>query len=66
MHGTPPKKGVDCIDPAKPNWRKELTVASSSPPVTELLQAWGAGDQSALDRLVPIVYAERRLKRGSE
>jgi len=32
-------------------------MASSSPPVSEL-QAWGAGDQSALDRLVPIVYEE--------
>jgi RNA polymerase sigma-70 factor, ECF subfamily len=32
--------------------------------VTELLRAWSAGDRSALDRLVPIVYAE--LKRSAE
>jgi RNA polymerase sigma factor (TIGR02999 family) len=32
--------------------------------VTQLLQAWGAGDQAALDRLMPIVYAElHRLAR---
>jgi RNA polymerase sigma factor (TIGR02999 family) len=29
-------------------------------PVTELLLAWGAGDRSALDRLVPLVYRELR------
>ena len=26
--------------------------------VTKLLQAWNAGDQNALERLVPLVYAE--------
>jgi len=26
--------------------------------VTRLLRAWGAGDQAALDRLAPVVYAE--------
>ena len=36
----------------------------SSPPVTALLQAWSAGDRTALDRLVPLVHAElRRLAR---
>ncbi len=30
------------------------------PDVTGLLRAWGAGDAGALDRLVPIVYAELR------
>lgn len=29
-------------------------------PVTDLLLAWGAGDRSALDRLVPLVYRELR------
>jgi RNA polymerase sigma-70 factor, ECF subfamily len=29
--------------------------------ITELLAAWGGGDQSALERLIPLVYAE--LKR---
>jgi RNA polymerase sigma-70 factor, ECF subfamily len=33
--------------------------------VTRLLLAWGEGDQEALDRLVPFVYAElRRLAHG--
>lgn len=37
--------------------------------VTSLLQAWGDGDKDALDRLVPLVYAElrqaaRRYMRG--
>src|SRR5664279_1739787 len=32
--------------------------------VTELLQAWSRGDQSAFEQLAPIVYAElRRLAR---
>ncbi len=33
---------------------------SSSQPVTELLQAWSAGDEKALERLVPLVYGELR------
>jgi hypothetical protein len=38
--------------------------ASSSLEVTALLMAWGGGDQSALDRLVPLVHAElHRLAR---
>ena len=37
---------------------------SSSIELTCLLQAWSAGDSSALDRLAPIVYAElHRLAR---
>jgi len=32
----------------------------SQPSVTELLQAWSAGDQQALGRLVPMVYADLR------
>lgn len=33
--------------------------------VTQLLKDWSAGDQSALDRLMPLVYEElRRLARG--
>jgi RNA polymerase sigma factor (TIGR02999 family) len=36
----------------------------SRPHVTELLLAWGSGDRSALDELVPIVHQElRRLAR---
>jgi RNA polymerase sigma factor (TIGR02999 family) len=33
---------------------------SSPPGVTELLLAWGAGNQGALDALLPAVYAELR------
>jgi RNA polymerase sigma factor (TIGR02999 family) len=37
---------------------------SASPPVTDLLLAWSAGDQSSLSRLIPLVEAElRRLAR---
>jgi RNA polymerase sigma-70 factor (ECF subfamily) len=36
----------------------------SRPHVTELLLAWGSGDRSALDQLVPIIHEElRRLAR---
>jgi len=42
---------------------------SPSPPVTELLLAWGDGDESAFDQLVPLIHAElhrvaRRHMRG--
>ena len=33
---------------------------SGGPDVTGLLLAWGAGDPGALDRLLPVVYAELR------
>jgi RNA polymerase sigma factor (TIGR02999 family) len=33
-------------------------MATPTPSVTNLLQAWGGGDSAALDRLVPIVYDE--------
>jgi RNA polymerase sigma factor (TIGR02999 family) len=33
-------------------------MASSSNEVTQLLVAWGNGDQSALDQLMPLVYSE--------
>ena len=46
-----------------------MTEASSPPDVTELLLAWGGGDASALERLVPLVHQEltrvaRRLMAG--
>lgn len=31
-----------------------------APQITELLAAWGNGDRSALDRLIPLVYDELR------
>jgi len=37
----------------------------ASQDITRLLLAWGAGDQAALDELMPLVYAElRKLARG--
>jgi RNA polymerase sigma factor (TIGR02999 family) len=39
-------------------------VPVQEPPVTELLRAWSAGDDGALDRLIPVVEAElKRLAR---
>ena len=42
-----------------------MTRDPSPPPnITELLRAWGEGDQSALERLTPLVYGElHRLAR---
>lgn len=34
--------------------------------VTELLKAWGDGDREALDRLVPLVYAELRRRAAAQ
>ena len=40
-------------------------MAASPQEVTQLLLAWGGGDKEALDRLMPLVYAElRHLARG--
>jgi RNA polymerase sigma-70 factor, ECF subfamily len=33
-------------------------TAKHSPQITELLQAWGDGDESALEKLMPLVYDE--------
>ena len=36
-----------------------------TPDVTELLLAWGRGEESALEKLMPVVYQElRRMARG--
>jgi len=40
--------------------RQTFMDEASSPPVTQLLQAWSAGDEEALARLMPVVYAELR------
>jgi len=38
--------------------------SASSPDITRLLRAWGAGDDEALERLTPLVYEElRRIAR---
>src|SRR6266446_5635264 len=47
-----------------------VPIAKPSPrPVTELLLAWGRGDESAFQQLIPLVHAElhrlaRRFMRG--
>jgi RNA polymerase sigma-70 factor, ECF subfamily len=44
--------------------RKTPAAAESAPGVTDLLVAWGRGDASALEHLVPLVHGElRRLAR---
>src|SRR5262245_35789525 len=35
-----------------------MSETSAPLPVTQLLQAWRAGDQTALDQLLPMVHAE--------
>src|SRR5689334_7549795 len=46
-----------------PTWKTVMSTNSDCGP-TELLRAWGEGDGSALDRLVPLVYEElHRLAR---
>jgi RNA polymerase sigma-70 factor (ECF subfamily) len=39
---------------------EDLMVTSPSPQVSQLLLAWSQGDQTAFDRLVPLVHAELR------
>jgi RNA polymerase sigma factor (TIGR02999 family) len=40
-------------------------AAARTPDVTRLLEEWSAGREEALDRLLPVVYAElRRMARG--
>jgi len=47
------------LDPI--GWFQGTAVPTSTAPrVTALLQAWSAGDQTALDRLVPLVHSELR------
>lgn len=38
--------------------RKFFVAPSDSKEISILLKAWGSGDQAALDRLTPLVYAE--------
>ena len=42
-----------------------MTTSLLSAQVTQLLRSWSAGDQAALDKLIPLIYAElHRLARG--
>jgi DNA-directed RNA polymerase specialized sigma24 family protein len=43
---------------------RSLPAALNPPPVTDLLLAWGGGDESAFHQLIPLVHVElRRLAR---
>jgi hypothetical protein len=43
---------------------KTLVSMPASVEITALIRAWGGGDQTALDRLTPLVYDElRRIAR---
>src|SRR5690349_22284623 len=42
----------------------DTTMGASAQSVTELLVRWSAGDRSALDRLMPVVYAELKRLAG--
>ena len=43
---------------------KTLVSMPTSVEITALIRAWGGGDQTALDRLTPLVYDElRRIAR---
>lgn len=60
-HSVPRTSGMSSLDdgssPSDPQ-------AGEAHAVTGLLQAWGAGDDSALDALFPIVYGELRQRAG--
>src|SRR5512142_303360 len=46
------------------NSREGFVTPAGSPEITALIRAWGEGDQTALDRLPPLVYGElRRMAR---
>ena len=47
-------------DRTDPIIARNFMPTSESHEITQLLLAWGAGDQTALDRLVPLVYDELR------
>jgi RNA polymerase sigma-70 factor, ECF subfamily len=64
---------VGCVDQSGHHFALGVMANSSSPHnVTQLLRAWGEGDQSALDQLTPLVYdelhrlARRHLSRENE
>ena len=42
-------------------WEQGLSIDARSAEVTQLLKAWGSGDEAALGRLAELVYPELRL-----
>jgi RNA polymerase sigma factor (TIGR02999 family) len=61
----PLKKFVEPSESAENSGQRVVIVDANAPSeVTQLLLAWNKGDRDALDRLMPLVYAElRRLAR---
>jgi RNA polymerase sigma factor (TIGR02999 family) len=51
---------MECVRGRKSQRAPRGHVVSEDPPITELLDAWREGDRSALDRLIPLVYANLR------
>ena len=39
---------------------ERVSAPEAQPQITELLRAWGGGDDGALERLMPVVYSELR------
>jgi RNA polymerase sigma factor (TIGR02999 family) len=71
LTGWPPRRSLGAKDPEElptgfPATLRRAMTSSSSPKktVTVLLQAWGRGDRTALDALVPLIYGELRRKAG--
>jgi len=48
------------LEPTDWSIARNFMPTSESHEITQLLLAWGAGDQAALDRLAPLVYDELR------
>jgi RNA polymerase sigma-70 factor, ECF subfamily len=42
------------------HWKEAATMSSTQQEVSQLLRAWSEGDQSALEKLMPLVYEELR------
>jgi RNA polymerase sigma factor (TIGR02999 family) len=42
------------------HWKEAATMTSTPQEVSQLLRAWSEGDQTALDKLMPLVYEELR------
>jgi RNA polymerase sigma factor (TIGR02999 family) len=56
----------NAIEQAGESWDiRRAVVAGAAQDVTRLLQAWSLGDETALDRLIPLVEAELRRLAGA-
>jgi hypothetical protein len=59
-HWTPKTGHVSCIFFDAP-WENGLSIDPRTAEITNLLKAWGSGDEAALARLTEHVYPELRL-----